>query len=70
MRHPAIHNAYDMILRPEGYRNNQCSVFEYGQYTWVPARSHGYYSFKTRIKLAWGVFTGKYDALRWPGQEE
>lgn len=34
---------------------------------WVPSRPVGYFSLYNRIKLAWGVFTGKYDALRWPG---
>lgn len=33
---------------------------------WVPARSVGFYSIWYRLKAAWGVFTGKYDALQWP----
>lgn len=34
---------------------------------WVPVRSesHTVDSFLYRVKLAWGVFTGKYDALDW-----
>lgn len=35
---------------------------------WVPARSLGYMSFGHRIKAAWLVFTGRADALTWPGQ--
>jgi hypothetical protein len=35
---------------------------------WVPARPMGLYSLINRFKLAWGVFTGEYDALRWHGQ--
>ena len=34
----------------------------------VPARPEGYYSLWNRLKLAWGVFTGKFDALQWPNQ--
>ena len=33
---------------------------------WVPARPLGLFSLRRRIKLAWGVLTGKYDALKWP----
>lgn len=33
---------------------------------WVPARPMGYFSLKYRLKLAIGVFFGKYDALKWP----
>lgn len=36
---------------------------------WCPARPLGYPSFWSRIKLAWGVFTGKYDAVKWPGNQ-
>lgn len=34
---------------------------------WVPARPLGYPSFRNRVRLAWGVFTGRYDAFKWPG---
>lgn len=36
---------------------------------WVLARGLGWQGlcFRRRLKLAWGVFTGKYDALRWNG---
>jgi hypothetical protein len=33
---------------------------------WVPARPLGYQSFRSRLKLAWMVFTGRADALVWP----
>ena len=36
---------------------------------WVPARSEGYASLRHRIKIAWEVFTGKADAIRWPGDQ-
>ena len=34
---------------------------------WVPARPHSYPGFNlvSRIKLAYAVFTGRYDALDW-----
>lgn len=34
---------------------------------WVPARSVGYFSLRSRLKIAWQVFTGKADAFTWPG---
>ena len=34
---------------------------------WVTARPLGYYSLSNRIKLSWLVFTGRADALIWPG---
>ncbi len=33
---------------------------------WVPARPLGFFSIRGRIKLAWGVFVGRYDAVKWP----
>lgn len=35
---------------------------------WQPARPFGLYSLKSRLRLAWAVFTGRADALFWPGQ--
>jgi hypothetical protein len=35
---------------------------------WQPARPFGFYSLRERFRLAWMVFTGQADALRWPGQ--
>lgn len=34
---------------------------------WVPARPEGYPSILVRIQAAWLVFTGRADALIWPG---
>lgn len=34
---------------------------------WVPARPEGYASFRSRVRAAWLVFTGKADALTWGG---
>ena len=35
---------------------------------WVAARPVGYPSILRRFRLAWGVFTGRYDALKWTEQ--
>lgn len=38
---------------------------------WVAARPIGWQglSLSTRLRCAWMVFTGRWDALRWEGQE-
>lgn len=36
---------------------------------WVPARPLGYPSFTQRVRAAWLVFTGKADAVKWPGDQ-
>ena len=36
---------------------------------WVPCRPVGYPSLVSRIKTAWLVFTGKADAIVWPGEQ-
>ena len=33
---------------------------------WVAARPCGFFSIWYRLKAAWGVFRGKYDAVYWP----
>ena len=35
--------------------------------SWVPARPEGYWTLGNRIKAAWLVFSGKADAVKWPG---
>lgn len=35
---------------------------------WVPARPLPFYSIWERWRVTWLVFTGKADALIWPGQ--
>jgi|GEM_PF-1557053 len=34
---------------------------------YVPARPMGWDSIPSRVKIAWKVFTGKADAVTWPG---
>jgi hypothetical protein len=36
---------------------------------WYPCRSVGYPSVVSSFRIAWGVFTGKYDAFQWPGDQ-
>jgi len=36
---------------------------------WLPARPLGFMSWQQRWKMAWLVFTGKCDALKWPGDQ-
>lgn len=37
--------------------------------SWQPARPVGFFSLGARLRLAWMVFTGEADALRWSGQD-
>lgn len=36
---------------------------------WIPARPLGHDSLISRFKIAQKVFTGKCDAVRWPGDQ-
>lgn len=36
---------------------------------WYPARPEGLRSFRSRLWLAWEVFTGRADVIRWPGNQ-
>lgn len=45
------------------------TTLKYINGTYVPARPMGYASIKQRFKCAWLVFTGKADALVWPGDQ-
>ena len=36
---------------------------------WIPARPIGFFSIGHRIRAALAVFTGKADALIWPGDQ-
>ena len=37
--------------------------------SWHPARPEGLHSFRSRLRLAWEVFTGRADVIRWPGNQ-
>lgn len=62
---PRLYTLRQLIISvngPEGTRvlhNNE----------WVPARPLGYGGLFRRFKLAWKVFTGKADAVTWPGNQ-
>jgi hypothetical protein len=36
---------------------------------WVPARPEGFASLRMRLRAAWLVFTGRADAVTWPGAQ-
>lgn len=36
---------------------------------WEPCRPFGFYSICHRVKCAWMVFTGRADAVTWPGDQ-
>jgi hypothetical protein len=36
---------------------------------WVPARPIGFQSLRYRVRATWLVWTGRADALIWPGQQ-
>ena len=40
-----------------------CGVFHGPR--WIPYRPYTPWKFVTRLRLAWGVFVGRYDALDW-----
>lgn len=60
-------NTYELMNLFEIVWNN----FEQAEVSpgkWVPARPLGMHTLKNRLKTAWLVFTGKADAVVWPGQ--
>ena len=59
MRIPALHTA-------DAIKHWDCQAKIDGQ--WRLARPLPYYCWKQRWRLAWMVFTGKADAVKWIGQ--
>lgn len=59
MKYPHLHNRSDL--------NSDWDVAALIGDKWHPARPLGYPSLRNRFRLAWGVFTGRYDALKWGG---
>lgn len=66
-RCPAIYDAYTMLNFPDLY--TEVSVTLNGR-DYVPARAHRTFSLRHRLRATWLVFTGRADALIWPGQED
>lgn len=59
---PALRDVREIINN-----NNQAAI----NGEWVPCRPIPFWpgiSLFRRLKYAWYVFIGKYDALKWPGQ--
>jgi hypothetical protein len=61
-----------MKCTPNLWRVRELSAFvekgpkaQTGAGFWVPARPLGVFSLRKRIRLAWRVFVGRYDALEW-----
>ena len=73
LTHPSTSPTLSMNKAPALYNLNQLRAAITGKAPatqigkkWVPARPLGLFSLRNRLRLAWGVFTGKYDALQWP----
>lgn len=63
---PSLYNLKDlpgMTAIPDNIPN----MAEVEKGVWMPARPLGYYSWRSRLRLAWMVFTGRADVLVWPG---
>ncbi len=67
MRIPLVYTASEIV--------NWTVSEEHAPGKWRPARPCGFCDlswdhFKMRVKAAWRVFTGRYDALNWQGTGE
>lgn len=47
--------------------NSGCQTGSHGR--WAPTRPMGFYSIGNRLRCAWMVFTGRADAVTWPGDQ-
>ena len=56
MKAPGLYTVNDMF--------NMCDTQAHINGKWVPARPIGVAGIVSRLKLAWGVLTGKYDAVK------
>lgn len=59
---------YPMIYTLASLKNRDWPECQLPDGRWVPARPLGFASLLQRFRCAWLVFTGKADALTWPGQ--
>lgn len=68
--YPNLVNAYELArwLDTSGGQAAAGITDPDGRHVWVPARAIGFCSIWSSMRLAWGVFRGRYDALVWPGQ--
>jgi len=60
-------NTPHLYYVPELVKWSQTASTCHPEAGWIPLRPLGFQglSLKRRLKLAWGVFTGKYDAVYW-----
>lgn len=58
------------VINADFFKYSQVSagILVNGKLKWVPARPLSGGGLITRVRLAWKVFTGEYDALKWEGQ--
>jgi hypothetical protein len=67
--YPQLVNAYVLADSESIYHSCSSGItIENGGVIWVPSRAEGFCSIISALKLAWGVFRGRYDALVWPHQ--
>lgn len=56
-------NLWALKVLQNEVNNNQTEI----NGKWIPARPLGVDCLRHRLRLAWGIFLGKYDAVKWPG---
>lgn len=61
MKYPTIYKLENLVTLAEGDISSSVD----GK-VWVPTRPISYPSWRTRLKAAWLVFTGRADAVVWP----
>ena len=53
------------VYKAKHIKDWDCTTPAFNNGPWVPARPLVWWRFIPRLKAAWDVFTGKYDALDW-----
>lgn len=54
------------LLRVEDVKNWSEEIYHDGKFR--PRRPYAFGPLRTRIRIAWGVFTARYDAVAWHKQ--
>ena len=60
---PSVYTLEDLVE----HGTNPEDMSEHPAGGWIPARYMGMYGIKNRLRIAVLVFTGKADAVIWPG---
>jgi hypothetical protein len=63
MKYPNLFKVEDLLDTQAGYTSTNING------KWLPARPEGYQSLWSRMYCAWLIFTGKADAVIWPGNQ-